>query len=109
MEVLFETNTSRARRDENLNRSETLLIGEVVVLMNDQMVYIRRDMNGNADLEQLLDAMRQVRRTIQVGCKRRERMTIFASTEEVTMFYAPKFERDIVRAVLVERLHAQIG
>jgi len=107
METLFETTTTRKRRDENVNRSETLVIAGVVVLMNDTMLYIRQDMNADSTMEQLLDVMRQVRRSIQIGCKQRQRMAIFASDSEGTMFYAPHFGRDDVRNVLVERLHAQ--
>lgn len=109
METLFEgTTTTRKRRDENENRSETLVINDVVVLLNDHMVYIRQDMNADVSLGQLLETMSQIRRSIQIGCKQRRRMTIFPSVSEVLMFFAPHFERSVVRQVLVDRLHAQL-
>jgi hypothetical protein len=109
MENLFEgTTTTRKRRDENENRSETLVINEVVVLLNDHMLYIRQDMNADVSLGQLLETMSQIRRSIQIGSKQRQRMVIFPNVANVMMFYAPHFERGAVRQLLVERLHAQL-
>ena len=107
---LFETVApTRKRRSEDINRSETLVIAGIVVLMNDDMLYIQQDMNTDCSMEQLIDAMRQIRRSIQIGCKQRQRMVIFGSDEMARMIYAPHFERNVVRDVLVKRLHAQIG
>ena len=105
---LFETKTTRKRRDETENRSETLVINDVVVLLNNHMIHIRQDMNADVSLGQLLETMSQIRRSIQIGSKQRQRMVIFPSATEVLMFFAPHFERGVVRQVLVERLHAQI-
>ena len=107
---LFDTPApARKRRSETDNRSETLIIGNIVILMNDDMLYIRRDMNDNCDVRRMYETMAQVRRTIQMGSKRHEHMTIFTSSFDVTMYYAPEFDRNEVREILVKRLHAQNG
>jgi hypothetical protein len=107
---LFETVApSRKRRSESENRSETLIIGDIVVLVNDDMLYIRRDMNDNCGIRQMFETLGQARRTIQMGSKRQGRMTIFTSSFDVKMYFAPHFDRDTVRDILIERLHAQTG
>jgi hypothetical protein len=107
---LFETIApTRKRRDENENRSETLVIADIVILLNDDMLYIRRDMNDNCGVRQMFETLAQIRRTIQMGSKRRERMTVFTSSFDVKMYFAPHFDRNEVRTILIERLHAQTG
>lgn len=107
MELFKEVAPMRKRRDENENRSETLVIGDVAVLLNDQMLYIRQEMNTDCSIPQLIDVMKQIRRSIQIGGKKRQRLVIFGSDEMVRMIYAPHFSRMDVRRALVERLHAQ--
>jgi hypothetical protein len=106
MELFEEVVSTRKRRDENENRSETLVIGDAVILLNDQMVYIRQEMNSDCSIPQLIGVMQQIRRSIQIGSKKRQRLVIFGSYEMVRMFYAP-FKRDTIRDILMERLHAQ--
>jgi hypothetical protein len=107
---LFDTPApTRKRRSETENRSETLVIASIVVLMNDDQIYIRRDMNADCDLQTLLDTMYQIRRTVQIGNKQRQHMAIFIDDVMVSMFYAPDFDRDTVRIILMERLYAQTG
>jgi hypothetical protein len=57
----------------------------------------------------MFETLAQVRRTIQMSSKRQERITIFTSSFDLKMYFAPHFDRETVRAILVERLHAQIG
>lgn len=105
---LFETVApTRKRRDENTNRSETLVIGDVVVLLNNQMLYIQQEMNSDCSIPQLIEVMQQVRRSIQIGNRKRQRLVIFGSDAMVRMIYAPHFNRDNIRNALIERLQAQ--
>lgn len=107
---LFDTPApTRKRRSKTENRSETLVIAGIVVLMNNDQLYVRRDMNADCDLQTLLDTMYQIRRTVQIGSKQRQHMAIFVDDVMVSMYFAPEFERDTVRKILMERLHAQTG
>jgi tRNA threonylcarbamoyladenosine modification (KEOPS) complex Cgi121 subunit len=63
-------------------------------------------MNSGCSIPQLIGVMQQIRRSIQIGSKKRQRLVIFGSDEMVRMFYAP-FKRDTIRDILMERLHAQ--
>lgn len=89
----------RKRRDENTNRSRQFVIQDTIILVNDDKIYIRRDMNNG---DNGLEVMKQVLRSIGVRLKRRVAYLIVICSTEIYVSYSPH-KRDEIETALSHR------